>query len=108
MLNYYEVPHLIYLFELTSDPKERGQMVDISRLESDGIAYLHEYVQRSEAYMELAQFGGEDVFCDPEETEAIMQASFNTMLRKDNQLLILIKYKDTKEERWEVIDNELN
>lgn len=101
----YDVPHLIHVFEL-SKKRELKQVVDLSRLESEGVAIMMEYISEDTIIDQIKEKGY--VVDNREGVLDLAREWWAQPKVSDDAVLMRVRYKGKKGEkpidRWEILD----
>lgn len=101
----YGVPHLIHSLELSKE-KELKQIIDLSRLDQEGVAIMIEYVAEDVIIEQIKEKGY--AIADREGLLEVARELWAQPKVSDDAILLKVRYKGKKGEkpidRWEILD----
>lgn len=101
----YDVPHLIHSLNLGED-NQLNQIVDLSRLDKEGVAILMEYIAEEVVVDEIKNSGY--IINDREGMLDVAREFWKQPKVYDNVVLLRVRYKgkrgDKPIDRWEILD----
>lgn len=105
IIERYDVPHLIHSLELSKE-KELKQIIDLSRLEQEGVAIMIEYVAEDVIIEQIKEKGY--AIADREGLLEVARELWAQPKVSDDAVLLRVRYKGKKGEkpidRWEILD----